>query len=301
MLRRLVSPTFFARRRFSTTVGQPIECLAAVAWEPKPEYWKDALSVEKVVVSPPGPGEVRVKITHTALCHTDAFTLSGEDAEGLFPCILGHEAAGIVESVGEGVTNVKDGDFVIPCYQAQCFDDDLHSDHCPRCRGYRVGKTNLCGKIRPYTGRGVMKADEDVRFRSASGEKLYHYMGTSTFSQYTVLHAESCAVIRKDAPLEKVNLLGCGLATGWGAVRNTAQVEKDSICAVFGLGAVGLSVIEGCSMAGAKQIIAVDRDPGEWFRRTSGKAKSSLGSHALHPETLQERRRWPPSLAQRTL
>mmetsp|Transcript_4153 Transcript_4153/g.5619 ORF Transcript_4153/g.5619 Transcript_4153/m.5619 type:complete len:427 (-) Transcript_4153:226-1506(-) len=249
------------RRFLSETAGKPIECLAAVAWEPKKDYWNDALSVEKVTVAPPGPGEVRVKVTHTALCHTDAFTLSGEDAEGKFPCILGHEAAGVVESVGEGVTSVQPGDHVIPCYQAECFPEDQKSDHCPRCRGYRENKTNLCGKIRPFTGQGVMKADEGSRFTASDGSTLWHYMGTSTFSQYTVLHQESVAVIRKDAPLEKVNLLGCGLATGWGAVENTAQVEKDSTCAVFGLGAVGLSVIEGCKMAGAKKIIGVDIDP----------------------------------------
>uniref|UniRef100_A0A6V3RKY2 Uncharacterized protein n=1 Tax=Lotharella globosa TaxID=91324 RepID=A0A6V3RKY2_9EUKA len=251
-------------RRFSSTAGQPIECLAAVAWEPKKEYWDNALSVEKVIVAPPKAGEVRVKITHTALCHTDAFTLSGEDAEGKFPCVLGHEAAGIVESVGEGVTSLSPGDHVIPCYQAECFPEDQQNDHCPRCRGYRKNKTNLCGKIRPFTGQGVMASDEGSRFTSLDGTPLWHYMGTSTFSQYTVLHQESCAKIRNDAPLEKVNLLGCGLATGWGAVMNTAKVEKDSICAIFGLGTVGLAVIEACAQAGASRIIAVDIDPNKW-------------------------------------
>ena len=251
-------------RSLSTeTAGEPIHCLAAVAHEPKAAYWDNALSVEEVIVAPPKAGEVRVKITHTALCHTDAFTLSGEDAEGKFPCILGHEAAGIVESVGEGVTNVEPGDHVIPCYQAECFAHDQETDHCPRCRGYRVGKTNLCGKIRPFTGQGVMASDEGTRFQTSSGKELFHYMGTSTFSQYTVLHQESVAKIRKDAPLEKVNLLGCGLATGWGAVHNTAKVEEGSSCAIFGLGAVGLSVIEGCQQAKAKRIIAVDIDPGK--------------------------------------
>ena len=222
-------------------------------------YWDNALSVEDVVVDPPEAGEVRIRITHTALCHTDAFTLSGEDAEGKFPCILGHEAAGVVESVGEGVTTVAPGDHVIPCYQAECFEEDQQDDHCPRCRGYRVGKTNLCGKIRPFSGAGVMKADESTRFTAAKdGTKLWHYMGTSTFSQYTVLHEESVAKIRGDAPLDKVNLLGCGLATGWGAVQNTAKVEAGSSCAVFGMGAVGLSVIEGCVKAGAGRIIAID-------------------------------------------
>jgi len=212
-------------------------------------------------------GEVRIKVTHTALCHTDAFTLSGDDAEGKFPCILGHEAAGIVESVGEGVTTVVPGDHVIPCYQAECFPEDQQNDHCPRCRGYKLGKTNLCGKIRPFSGQGVMMSDRDSRFTAVSnGQKLYHYMGTSTFSQYTVVHEESLAVIRRDAPLEKINLLGCGTSTGWGAVLNTAKVEKDCICAVFGLGTVGLAVIEGCQIAGAKKIYAVDIDPSKFAR-----------------------------------
>ncbi|GBG27318.1 Alcohol dehydrogenase [Hondaea fermentalgiana] len=256
-----VAPALGRALSQSATAGKPIECDAAIAWEPKKEYWKDALTIEKVIVDPPGPGEVRVKITHAALCHTDAFTLEGSDPEGLFPAVLGHEAAGIVESVGEGVTTVKPGDKVIPCYQAECFEHDQHSDHCPRCRGYRVGKTNLCGKIRPYTGAGVMKSDGKPRFRSArTGEALYHYMGVSAFSQYTVLHEESCAKIRDDAPLETMNLLGCGLATGWGAVQNTAKVEPESICAIFGMGTVGLAVIEACKRAGAKQIIGVDLD-----------------------------------------
>jgi len=249
----------FSYRRFS--VGAPIKCLAAVAREPKKKYWENALQVEEVLVDPPRAGEVRVKVTHTALCHTDAFTLSGDDAEGKFPCILGHEAAGIVESVGEGVKSVKPGDACIPCYQAECFPQDQASDHCPRCRGYRVGKTNLCGKIRPFTGAGVMK-EGGVRFKlKSTGDELFHYMGTSTFSQYTVLHEESVAKIRPDAPLEKVNLLGCGLATGWGAVKNTAKVEPGSCVAVFGLGTVGLSVIEGSKNAKASRIIAVDLDP----------------------------------------
>jgi len=258
---RAVRGALLPLRRGFSTAGQPIKCLAAVARAPKKEYWDNALQLEEVIVAPPQAGEVRVKVTHTALCHTDAFTLSGDDAEGKFPCILGHEAAGIVESVGEGVTTVQPGDHCIPCYQAECFPEDQESDHCPRCRGYRVGKTNLCGKIRPYTGAGVMKAG-GTRFKAASdGAELFHYMGTSTFSQYTVLHEESVAKIRKDAPLDKVNLLGCGLATGWGAVENTAKVEAGSSVAVFGLGTVGLSVIEGAAKAKAKRIIAVDLDP----------------------------------------
>ena len=277
----LVAPVSYERRgsvvasasrlpTFLETAGETIKCLAAVAREPKAKYWEDALELEEVLVAPPQKGEVRVKVTHTALCHTDAFTLSGDAAEGKFPCILGHEAAGFVESVGEGVTNVEVGDKVIPCYEAECFPEDQASDACPRCRGYRVGKTNLCGKIRPYSGRGVMKADDDTRFTAVKdGKKLFHYMGTSTFSQYTVLHAESVAKVRPDAPLEKVNLLGCGLATGWGAVRNTAQVEKGSSVAVFGLGSVGLAVVEEAKRAGATRIIGIDIDPAKFDRATA--------------------------------
>ncbi|KAF4702977.1 alcohol dehydrogenase [Perkinsus olseni] len=249
----------------TSTAGKPITCLAAVALEPKEEYWGDALNIEEVIVAPPKDGEVRVKVTHTALCHTDAFTLSGHDAEGKFPCILGHEAAGIVESVGPNCRSpVKPGDVVIPCYQAQCFDEDQEKNTCPRCRGYKAGKTNLCGKIRGYTGAGVMACDSSTRFTlKRTGEPLYHYMGTSTFSQYTVLHEESVAIITPEArdKLDKVNLLGCGVATGWGAVTNTAKVEPGSIVAVFGTGSVGLAVIQEAARIGAKQVIAVDINP----------------------------------------
>jgi len=263
-MRFKLSPLLRKFKRSFSTQGETIKCLAAVAHKPNKQYWENALSLEQVYVAPPKVGEVRVKISHTALCHTDAFTLSGEDAEGKFPCILGHEASGIVESVGDGVTSVSPGDHVIPCYQAECFPEDHENDHCPRCRGFRVGKTNLCGKVRPSTGIGVMMADQDTRFTTLDGTKLWHYMGTSTFAQYSVLHQESVAKIRKDAPLEKVNLLGCGLATGWGAVWNTAKVEKDSSVAVFGMGTVGLACVEAASYAGASRIIAVDIDPSKW-------------------------------------
>lgn len=242
--------------------SEPIKCLAAVARVPKKEYWhRDALQLEEVIVAPPQAGEVRIKITHTALCHTDCFTLTGDDAEGKFPCVLGHEAAGIVESVGEGVTSVQAGDHVIPCYQAECFPEDRANNLCIRCRGYCERKTNLCGKIRAFTGGGIMRADSGTRFKAVSdGAEFFHYMGISAFSQYTVLHEESVAKIRKDAPLEKVNLLGCGLATGYGAVENTAKVEPGSSVAVFGCGTVGLSCIDAAKRAGAKRIIAVDLD-----------------------------------------
>eukprot|EP00388_Colpodella_angusta_P010065 GDKJ01026388.1.p1 GENE.GDKJ01026388.1~~GDKJ01026388.1.p1 ORF type:complete len:396 (-),score=114.98 GDKJ01026388.1:174-1361(-) len=238
-----------------STVGQPITCKAAVAFEPK-----KPLEIIDVVIAPPQVGEVRIKITHTALCHTDEYTLGGSDPEGLFPCILGHEASGIVESIGEGVTTCKVGDHVIPCYQAQCEPEDREKNTCVTCRGYSCRKTNLCGKIRDFTGNGIMKADRKTRFSTVDGQPLYHFMGTSTFSEYTVVHQESVAVIDKEAPLEKVCLLGCGVSTGLGAVWNTAKVEKDAIVAVFGLGTVGLACIDGAVAAGAKRIIAIDLD-----------------------------------------
>ncbi len=229
------------------TAGQPIECKAAVALAAKAP-----LSVVDVVVAPPQAGEVRVKIAFAALCHTDAYTLGGLDPEGLFPCILGHEASGVVESVGAGVTHVRPGDHVVPCYQAFCGD----------CKFCLSSKTNLCVSVRAFTGKGIMKNDSQPRFTLKSdGSPIYHFMGTSTFSEYTVLHGVSVAKINPTAPLEKMCLLGCGVSTGWGAVWNTAKVEPGSTSAVFGLGAVGLAVIEGLVKAGASKIIAVDINP----------------------------------------
>ncbi|KAI3995741.1 hypothetical protein MKX01_007220 [Papaver californicum] len=222
-----------------STEGQVITCKAAVAWEPnKP------LVIEDVQVAPPQAGEVRIKILYTALCHTDAYTWSGKDPEGLFPCILGHEGSEVVESVGEGVTEVQPGDHVIPCYQAEC----------KECKFCKSGKTNLCGKVRSATGVGVMMSDRQSRF-SENGKPIYHFMGTSTFSQYTVVHDVSVAKIDPSAPLDKVCLLGCGVPTGLGAVWNTAKVEAGSNVAVFGLGTVGLagwvtSVIVGVAASG---------------------------------------------------
>merc|ERR1719161_227853 len=227
------------------TAGQEIECTAAVAFEPK-----KPLQLVKVQVAPPQKGEVRIKTTAVALCHTDAYTLDGLDPEGLFPCILGHEASGIVESVGEDVTDFAVGDHVIPCYQAYCGD-------CKFCKRPDI---NLCTSVRAATGKGVMLSDGKPRY-TYEGKPLYHFMGTSSFSEYSVLHAQSLAKIRRDAPLDKCCLLGCGIATGWGAVWNTAQVEKGASAAVFGLGAVGLSVVEGLVKAGASRIIAVDLLP----------------------------------------
>jgi len=225
----------------SSSEGKPIKCKAAVAWEPK-----KPLVIEEVEVAPPKEGEVRVKILATGVCHTDHFTLSGQDPEGVFPCILGHEGGGIVESVGEKVTSVKVGDHVIPLYIPEC----------RNCKFCKSGKTNLCSIIRVTQGKGLMP-DSSTRF-TCKGKPIHHFMGTSTFSEYTVLPEISLAVIPKEASLEKVCLLGCGITTGYGAALNTAKVEKGSKVAVFGLGGVGLSVIQGCKEAGATTIIGVD-------------------------------------------
>lgn len=214
---------------------------AAVAWEKgKP------LSVEEVELEGPKAGEVLVRIVATGVCHTDAFTLSGADPEGLFPAILGHEGGGVVEEVGRGVKSVKPGDHVIPLYIPEC-------GECEYCRHPR---TNLCQSIRLTQGKGVMP-DGTSRF-SKNGKTIHHYMGTSTFSEFTVLPEISLAKINPSAPLDKVCLLGCGITTGIGAVLNTAKVPAGATVAVFGLGGIGLSVIQGAVMAKASRIIAVD-------------------------------------------
>lgn len=227
---------------------------AAIAWQAgKP------LSIEEIDVDGPKAGEVLVRIVATGVCHTDAYTLSGADPEGLFPSILGHEGGGIVEEVGAGVTSLKPGDHVIPLYTAECGE----------CKFCRSGKTNLCGAVRATQGRGLMP-DGTSRF-SLNGKTLYHYMGTSTFSEYTVLPEISLAKISKEAPLDKVCLLGCGITTGIGAVRNTAKVEAGATVAVFGLGTIGLSVVQGAQMANAGRIIAVDTNPEKFaFARQLG-------------------------------
>jgi S-(hydroxymethyl)glutathione dehydrogenase/alcohol dehydrogenase len=214
---------------------------AAVAWAPN-----QPLSIEIIDLEGPKKGEVLVKIIATGVCHTDAYTLSGVDPEGLFPVILGHEGAGIVEEVGEGVTTLKKGDHVIP----------LYTPECGTCKFCTSGKTNLCQRIRETQGKGLMP-DGTSRF-SKDGKPIYHYMGTSTFAEYTVVPEISLAKINPEAPLDKVCLLGCGVTTGIGAVLNTAKVEKDSNVVVFGIGGIGLSVIQGAKMAQAKKIIAVD-------------------------------------------
>ncbi|HHQ5454003.1 TPA: S-(hydroxymethyl)glutathione dehydrogenase/class III alcohol dehydrogenase [Aeromonas veronii] len=220
---------------------QSIKCKAAIAWGPG-----QPLSIEEVEVMPPQAGEVRVRIIATGVCHTDAFTLSGEDPEGVFPCILGHEGGGIVESVGEGVTSVKVGDHVIP----------LYTPECGECKFCKSGKTNLCQKIRATQGKGLMP-DGTTRF-SKDGQPIYHYMGTSTFSEYTVLPEISIAKVDPAAPLEEVCLLGCGVTTGIGAVMNTAKVKEGESVAIFGLGGIGLSAVIGARLAKAGRIIAID-------------------------------------------
>ncbi|XEI32727.1 S-(hydroxymethyl)glutathione dehydrogenase/class III alcohol dehydrogenase [Aeromonas veronii] len=220
---------------------QSIKCKAAIAWGPG-----QPLSIEEVEVMPPQAGEVRVRIVATGVCHTDAFTLSGEDPEGVFPCILGHEGGGIVESVGEGVTSVKVGDHVIP----------LYTPECGECKFCKSGKTNLCQKIRATQGKGLMP-DGTTRF-SKDGQPIYHYMGTSTFSEYTVLPEISIAKVDPAAPLEEVCLLGCGVTTGIGAVMNTAKVTEGESVAIFGLGGIGLSAVIGARLAKAGRIIAID-------------------------------------------
>ncbi len=214
---------------------------AAIALEPH-----RPLVLEEVDLEGPKAGEVLVRIRATGVCHTDAYTLSGADPEGIFPAILGHEGAGIVVEVGEGVTSVRAGDHVIPLYVPEC-------RTCAFCRS---GKTNLCQAVRSTQGQGLMP-DGTSRF-SFKGREIRHYMGTSTFSEYTVVPEIAVAVINERAPLEKVCLLACGITTGVGAVLRTAKVEPGATVAVFGLGGVGLSVVQGAVMAQAARIIAID-------------------------------------------
>ena len=214
------------------------------------------LVIEEIDVAAPKAGEVLVQMVATGVCHTDAFTLSGDDPEGLFPCVLGHEGGGIVVDVGEGVTTLSPGDHVIPLYTAEC----------GQCKFCLSGKTNLCSAVRATQGQGVMP-DGTRRF-SLNGKSLYHYMGTSTFSEYSVIAEVSLAKISPAAPLDKVCLLGCGVTTGIGAVINTAKVEPGATIAVFGLGGIGLSVIQGAVMAKAGRIIAVDTNPAKFEMAT---------------------------------
>jgi len=206
----------------------------------------EPLKIETVELEGPRDGEVLVEIKATGICHTDEFTRSGADPEGLFPAILGHEGAGVVVEVGKGVTSLKPGDHVIP----------LYTPECRQCEYCTSGKTNLCQAIRVTQGQGVMP-DGTSRFK-AGGERLFHYMGTSTFSNFTVLPEIACAKIREDAPFDKVCYIGCGVTTGIGAVINTAKVEAGANAVVFGLGGIGLNVIQGLKMVGANRIVGVD-------------------------------------------
>ncbi|WP_413873443.1 S-(hydroxymethyl)glutathione dehydrogenase/class III alcohol dehydrogenase [Albidovulum sp.] len=208
------------------------------------------LEIMDVNLAGPKPGEVLVEIKATGICHTDEFTLSGADPEGLFPAILGHEGAGVVVEVGAGVTSVKPGDHVIPLYTPEC-------RACPSCLSR---KTNLCTAIRATQGKGVMP-DGTSRFTTLDGEPILHYMGCSTFSNFTVLPEIAVAKVREDAPFDKICYIGCGVTTGIGAVINTAKVEIGAKAVVFGLGGIGLNVIQGLRLAGADMIIGVDLNP----------------------------------------
>ncbi|CAN6475752.1 unnamed protein product [Victoria cruziana] len=227
------------------TAGQVIRCKAAVAWEAgKP------LVMEEVEVAPPQAMEVRVKILFTSLCHTDVFFWDCKTQKPLFPRILGHEAGGIVESVGEGVTELKPGDHVLPVFTGEC-------GECAHCKSE---ESNMCDLLRINTDRGVMLADGKSRF-SIKGQPIYHFVGTSTFSEYTVVHVGCLAKVNPEAPLDKICVLSCGISTGFGATVNVAKPKKGQSVAVFGLGAVGLAACEGARVAGASRIIGVDLNP----------------------------------------
>ncbi|KAJ4492850.1 class III ADH enzyme [Lentinula edodes] len=249
----------------SDTVGKPIKCKAAICWGAG-----EPLKVEEVEVAPPQAHEVRIRILYTGICHTDEYTRSGKDPEGLFPVILGHEGGGVVESIGEGVTSVAVGDHVIPLYTAEC----------KECKFCKSGKTNLCGKVRATQGKGLMP-DSTSRF-TKDGQPIHHFMGTSTFSQYTVVADVSVVSVDKKAPLEKVCLLGCGITTAWGAVVKQPGIKGSSV-AVFGCGAIGLGVIATSALVGASSIIAVDTNPGKesW-------AKKMGATQFINPTTLPE-------------
>ena len=243
---------------------------AAVAWEAgKP------LSIETIDVAGPQQGEVLLRVVATGVCHTDAYTLSGDDPEGLFPAILGHEGGAIVEDVGAGVVGLKPGDHVIPLYTPEC-------GSCDFCTS---GKTNLCQAIRVTQGQGLMP-DGTSRF-SLNGKPIHHYMGTSTFSEYTVLPEIAVAKVNESAPLDKICLLGCGVTTGIGAVLNTAKVEPGASVAVFGLGGIGLSVIQGAVMAKAGRIICIDINPDK-FEMAEQLGATDFVNPAEHDAPIQD-------------
>src|SRR5437762_1935188 len=220
---------------------------AAVCWEPR-----TPLAIEDVDLDGPRAGECLVRLVATGVCHTDAYTMSGRDPSGLFPAVLGHEGAGVVEEVGPEVRSLAPGDHVIPLYIPEC----------RNCRFCLSGKTNLCGALLATQGKGLMP-DGTSRL-SHRGTMLHHYMGTSTFAAYTIVPEIALATVRADAPLEKICLLGCGITTGIGAVLNTAKVHPGASVAIFGLGGIGVSVVQGAVMAGGEGIIAVDVNPREF-------------------------------------
>jgi S-(hydroxymethyl)glutathione dehydrogenase/alcohol dehydrogenase len=228
------------------------------------------LSIEEVELDGPRAGEVLIEIKATGVCHTDAYTLSGADPEGLFPAILGHEGAGVVVDVGPGVTSLKKGDHVIPLYVPEC-------RQCSYCTS---GKTNLCQAIRATQGAGLMP-DGTSRF-SIGGDKLFHYMGTSTFAQHTVVPEIAVAKVREDAPFDKICYVGCGVTTGIGAVINTAKVAPGDNVVVFGLGGIGLNVIQGARMAGANMIVGVDVNPNK-----KAKAEQFGMTHFVNPNEVE--------------
>jgi len=262
---------------FKQTEGKVITCKAAVAWEAK-----KPLDVTDIQIAPPKAGEVRVKVIANALCHTDIYTLEGHDPEGLFPSVLGHEAAGIVESIGEGVTSVKVGDAVIPCYTPEC-----KSQECIFCQS---PKTNLCPTIRATQGKGLMP-DGTTRM-SKDGKDIFHFMGCSTFAEYAVISEISAAKIHPGADLEKMCLLGCGVSTGWGAVFNTVKMEPQTTAAVFGLGALGLSVIQAAKMAGGKRIVGVDINDGKFNLAKEMGATECVLSDAGIKDKLMSMEKW---------
>jgi S-(hydroxymethyl)glutathione dehydrogenase/alcohol dehydrogenase len=230
------------------------------------------LEIMEVNLDGPKAGEVLIEIKATGICHTDEFTLSGADPEGIFPSILGHEGAGVVLEVGEGVTTLKPGDHVIP----------LYTPECRQCAACLSGKTNLCTAIRGTQGQGLMP-DGTTRFSMLDGTPIYHYMGCSTFANHTVMPEIALAKVRDDAPFEKICYIGCGVTTGIGAVINTAGVEIGSTAAVFGLGGIGLNVIQGLRMAGADKIIGVDLNSGK-----AEMAKKFGMTHFVNPKELPE-------------
>jgi S-(hydroxymethyl)glutathione dehydrogenase / alcohol dehydrogenase len=230
----------------------------------------DPLEITTVDLAGPKSGEVLVEIKATGVCHTDAFTLSGKDPEGLFPAILGHEGAGVVVETGAGVTTLKPGDHVIPLYIPEC-------RNCPACLS---GKTNLCIAIRETQGKGLMP-DGTSRF-SQAGQMIHHYMGTSTFANYTVVPEIALAKVREDAPFDKICYIGCGVTTGLGAVINTAKVQPGDRVVVFGIGGIGLNVIQGARLAGAAMIVAIDVNPArETIARKFG------ATHFVNPTELK--------------